>query len=118
MIKRLMVKLTEAELLAKSDELASAVDELASLEGEKKNTNKYLGDEIKEVKLNIGNLAFEIRDKAEVRDVSCTEVPDYKLGTMAIVRNDTGETVEHRVMSEEERQHKLELMEGRRVMAD
>jgi hypothetical protein len=109
------VKLTEPELLAKSDELASAVEELASLEGEKKINAKHFGDEIKETKSSIGSLAFDIRNKTELRDVPCSEVPDYKLGTMAIVRDDTRETVEHRTMSEDERQHKLELLDKRRV---
>ena len=117
MINRLPVKLTNEELLAKSDELASAVNEKASLENGKKDNAKHYGELIKESDSTICSLAFEIKLKAELRDVSCSEVPDYKLGTMAIVRDDTGETVEHRVMTEEERQRKLELLE-RRVVAE
>jgi hypothetical protein len=50
-----------------------------------------------------------IRDKFQYRPVKCRKVLDYDKGSMTLTRLDTGEMVEHRPMSEQERQMEIDF---------
>jgi hypothetical protein len=111
MIMQLPVTLTEEELSAKRDELAQCASDLNSTEQEKASVASGFNAKIKELRSNMTELATSIRSKHEYRDVGCEEVPDYDAGVARTRRLDTGEFVATRVLRDEEKQRRFNLVD-------
>lgn len=57
-------------------------------------------------------LSVLLNNGYELRDVECEVISDFKSGQISVVRLDTGEEVEVRPMTEEERQRDLPISSG------
>ena len=103
-IRDLPVKLTDAEMIVKGQELAELENELRSLEDKKRETSKEFSGQLEAMRKKIADTAHEINTKQEFRDVEVETVRDEKELTIMVVRLDTGEIVSKRLMSNAERQ--------------
>lgn len=85
--------LTEAELIVRGDELATAVKALASEEEAQAATRKAMRDKLTEMQNGINRLAKVVKEKAEERDVLVVrDLVDMAEGPMVReTRTDTGE---------------------------
>jgi uncharacterized protein (UPF0335 family) len=105
--KTLKVSLTEAEILEFADQLARAVDNVTRLEEEKKTLVDSYKAKITEAEAATQKLTNLVRNKYDFRPVDCEQTMDNNEGTSKTVRLDTGETIEDRKLTYEERQGKL-----------
>ena len=74
---------------------------------EKKEAASQFKANIENIENELQVLAAHVRNKYEYRDVECDVIPDFKSGVVVTVRNDTGEVIDERPMTAEERQLKL-----------
>ena len=93
------------------DQVAERADRLAHLMKERDNkvemaaaAAKHAKSEIAELEAASRRLSAEVRDKACYQAVPCTRVFDYRRGLVTETRTDTGEVIDERAMTEEERQ--------------
>ena len=102
----LMCRLTEAELEEESRKLTDFLLEKATLEVEKSASNKHYADRIKAVDVRIEKQIPVVRDREIEREVECrVEYNVPEVGLKRITRLDTGEVVETREMTENEKQY-------------
>jgi hypothetical protein len=94
----LPVPLTDDELLLRGNELARALEEKSELESEIGTRNE-----------RILKLRGSIRSKREQREVLCEWSRNDERMVMELHRQDSGEVIESRPMTAEERQEKLNL---------
>lgn len=107
--KTLTVKLTADEIKAYGEELASLCDKIAEEEEDKRLANKNASDRIRGLQQKVTAITPRIQDGEEIRAVECDVDMDYDSYTVTISRQDTGEVVEVRPMTEEEKQPELEM---------
>ncbi len=100
--------LTNDELLAKGDALATALRALDE-EREKQDTQKAaMKERVAEITSRIAQLRTEIQERREFRDVAVDIVIKDRLRAIVTeVRQDSGEVVQERFMDDDERQQKL-----------
>lgn len=104
LIMKLPVLLSESELAARSAELARKVREAKEVEDEKKTSMSEFKAKAEGIDMKVRELAEIVDTKQEDRAVECIVNPDYAAGTMVTVRRDTGEVVQSRPMTQDERQ--------------
>lgn len=109
----LPVALDDAELRAKGKLAAKLDDECDELDRQLKTVGKGLRDDLKMKRGQIRGLHKDITAGAEDRPVLCYEKKDFNAGLVRVVRTDTGEEVESRVMDGSERQEALPMPKGR-----
>jgi len=109
--RNLDVALTHEEVSAYSKTLAIEIDILNSLEAEKARTAKAYKESIDEKKDEINLIAGKVRSESERRDVSCKWNFDFDRNTKQLIRQDTFDFVETRVIEPSERQAYLQLTE-------
>lgn len=102
--RTLPVTLTDSELLERGDQLARAHQAVTDEEARQKTEKERMKDALGELEGAVRRLARIVRDKAEDRDVECRIVHDYLANAVQVVREDTGEVIESRAMSDHERQ--------------
>jgi hypothetical protein len=105
--RTLPVKLTEAEIQQKANALAEKVDEQAVVKTLAKGAAADYKKRLEDLTADASALSRQIRSRSEDRPVECIESPDYHRGMMDISRIDTGEVVDSRQLSYEERQQEL-----------
>ena len=105
----LAVVLTERELLAKGDSVATLHAKGCDLRVKKKTMTDEISGEIKGIEGAIGVLVRQIRTRSEIREVACEEVADYTNDVVNVVRLDTEQVVEVRALLASERQKPLPL---------
>ncbi len=105
--RELVCSLTDGERRAKGQEIARAIEEISTLEEEKKAATRDLNEQIKTARKHVAELARHLREGSELRIIDCREDPEYRTGTMRIVRSDNGEVVEVRALKPSERQAPL-----------
>jgi hypothetical protein len=71
---------------------------------------------IKELETEIESLRAQVENGTEDREVFCDIVKDYKRNYVVVKRKDTGEVVEERIMTADDRQEDL-LKGGRKTKA-
>jgi hypothetical protein len=113
--KKLPTQLSEEELRERGDALAESVEKTAALAEEKKAQDAEINGKIKLSKEITRKLSRIIASKTEDRDVECDVVKDYKAGTVTTFRSDTGEQVDQRTLTAEERQEELYQPKADRV---
>ena len=107
----LRCKLTKDETIVAANEMADAQSTIGQLEDElNKAKSEYKGkiagqEAIRSTKSQIISTGFEHRG------VECTETMDWENGRVVVQRDDTGEIVDDRAMSESEKQMGLDLEE-------
>lgn len=118
--RSLPVKLSDLELRERADELAGAQIRLSEIEDEKKSAVSQYKASIDSKQGEIARLSHVIRDRSEQRNIKCewrfeqsgfdaTGQPVWHPEQKTLVRVDTGESVEVRAITDEERQLKLDL---------
>lgn len=103
MIKRLRCKLDDAGVTAKGEALANKVAERRTKKAEAKNAASIAAAELKTLDEEILNLTRDRQDRSEERAVECEEIHDQRLGEIRVVRADTGEVIDRKSMTAEQR---------------
>jgi hypothetical protein len=109
--KDLEVSLTHAEWSAYSETLAIEVQNVYQLRQEKKAFDKRMGDAIKEKEDEVAEVVKKVATKKELREVECMWEYDWNRNTKTLLRLDTFEQVEERVIDPKERQLYLDGIE-------
>lgn len=104
LVMKLPVVLSERELAARAAELAREVRKGKEVEDEKKTTMADFKARTEAIDMKVRELSEIVDTKQEDRSVECIVDPDYAAGTMVTVRRDTGEVVQSRPMTQDERQ--------------
>ena len=107
----LTIKLTEAELRARSLEQQRAIGELDALEEEKADTARRFADDIKAKNKAIREFKSTLESGMEQRTVECEE-RFVDGGMVRLVRLDTGELVNERPQTKDERDEVAEAAQG------
>lgn len=102
--RNLKCELTEGELLAYGKEMAEEEKKVEEAEEEKATVTKALGERIKYHSQMARNKAKLINNGYEYREVACDQTFDYPRGLVTITRKDTGDVIEERAMTADERQ--------------
>lgn len=109
--RELPCELTEAELLARGDAMAEAELRIEQLELER----GQVSDAIKAQRAVRRKLAGVIDSGREQRDVRCVWIAHFTRNCRELVRQDTGEVIDTRVMTAEDRQEGLDFEPERPV---
>jgi hypothetical protein len=109
-VRELKCRLTEEQLNERRDRLAEQVAELAGLEAKRKDVASDFKLRIEEIEESMSNVAREIRDRSEYREVEVTTHRDYEAKVEQVVRVDTGEIIATRVLEPREMQGELRMM--------
>ncbi len=100
----LQVPLTQEEQLAAGKKLAEAVRTLTNVQAQAKSAASQFKAKIDEQQAKINGLQCLISDGYELRTVPCLNVMDYTDVVVRVTRTDTGEVIEERKLTEDERQ--------------
>ena len=103
----LKYQFSEEEKKNMGDDLAQKFASKHETEDKLKAVSTQIKSEINALDAIMGGLAEKIRSGYEMRDVECEIERDFKNARITITRLDTGEIVESRAMTPEERQKKL-----------
>lgn len=98
--RELSCKLTEEELLERGDRMAAAELAIEVLKGKRKLQNAEISAQV-ELR---AELAHTIESGVEDRDVKCKWIGNFTTNQWALIRQDTGEEVESRAMTAQDRQ--------------
>jgi hypothetical protein len=102
--------LTEEEQREKGHLLAACCVQQTEIEKEKSDVMKQFKERLDAVALDIAKHTKALRNGTEVRQITVQELYDYHDGTVTITRKDTGELIEKRDMTADERQIGLDLL--------
>ncbi len=116
--RTLPVKLTVPELIERGYMLADQQVKAREIEAEKKTVADEYKASLETAGKEINRLTRIVHQKAEERPVKCRENRDYKRSVIEVVRLDTFEIVDSRVMTEAERQREIAEIDGSDVDVD
>jgi hypothetical protein len=102
--------LSERELAERRDKLAGLVGEIVKVEAEKKIATSTFAERLKELGGAAREAAKQIRDRSEYRQVEVSERHDPVRFCVDTYREDTGELVETRPMTDGEIANAKQLM--------
>lgn len=102
--RTLRVDLSRDEVAEYADQLAQATQEEAQVENERKAVAATFKQRSEEVSARKSRLASLVSNKCDWRPVKCSRVLNYQEGTVSVYRDDTGERIERRSMTEDEAQ--------------
>jgi hypothetical protein len=105
--KDLPCKLSREETLTLSKELAKLQEDGVGLAERKKDVVADFNSRLESVKAESLRLSRMINNGYEYREVECSWSLDLKEGTKDLVRHDTGEIVQTKRLTEEDREQKL-----------
>lgn len=108
--KSLPCKLTEVEKITRGRELASTMEEKDQLQLKIEETKSEFKTKIQGLDFQIGELKRIVLDGSERREVECFYHKDFENNSVLTVRSDTGEEVDSRRMTPEERQEMLPMV--------
>lgn len=109
--QQLYVHLTQDEFNVRSDELAKITQDINLLDEERKVAVKRYRERISEMTVERDLLANVVSEHREKRSVECHWEENWGRKTMELYRQDTGEMVNSRDMTAEERQGVLKLVD-------
>lgn len=107
--KILPTQLTNEEVQKRGEELAGLFEKIEELKGAKADDMKAWKDRIETAQMNAHQLATIITTGFEDRPVTCCTTFDYQRLSVTTSRTDTGEILDTRPMTEDERQRELPL---------
>lgn len=99
--------LTQKEILQAGDDLATALDNLTQLQAEKESVVKTFKAKEAELEASVTVKQVLVRNKYDHRPVDCTNVLDYEIAKCYVKRDDTGEEILRRKLTEDEKQTTL-----------
>lgn len=105
--RHLKCELTQEEILAAGDALATAIDNAHKLQDEKKAVVDSFKAKEAAIEAEITTQQLLVRNKHDYRMVDCDNVLDYETLEYYVIRLDTGKEVTRRKMTEEEKQTTL-----------
>ena len=105
--RRLPVKLTDDELLARGRQLVENMRKTAVAEEAREAENKKRKGDIALLEEATGLLSAIISTGTEEREVECEIRKDFIHGKVTTVRMDTGEIIDERIMTADERQETM-----------
>ena len=103
-VRELKIPLRDDELLAKADQLAHVLADVARLEGDKKSYISQNKASMDTAAGEASSLGKQIAEKAEWRKVECIEERDFVEKKRRVINPITGEIIEERTMTVEELQ--------------
>lgn len=106
------VRLSSDERDTKGRELAQAFDDYEVLEEQKKEAGKNFTKQMRDKRAVISQLSRVVKVGLEPRVVVCRWVEDFPHNVKRLVRQDNGEVVEQRPLSAEERQLRMDQLDG------
>lgn len=107
------VKLTDAEVLERANEIAQAQHDRGTIEAEKKSAMNEFRSRLEANGLHINQLAYTIKTRTEMRGVTCRSIFHSPApGMKRVVRTDTGEIVADEPMTPEELQRQIPFGDG------
>lgn len=98
---------TEEEKKLMGSDLAQKFAIHTEAEGRLKSVSTQIKSEISTIESQMASISEKIRSGYEYRDIECDVEMDYDRGRVVVIRMDTGEIVEDRAMSVDERQKPL-----------
>lgn len=107
--RHLPVRLTSDELLDRGTRLSAVIQDFNAEENRQIDMKTQMKARLTELDAKKTQLAIVIGRREEDRDVSCDVFADYERLVIDTVRQDTGEVVNTRKMTEEERQRALPI---------
>lgn len=105
--RELRCDLTPAEQQQRAEELAAKLGELDRAEEEKKASAQAHSKRITELRARVKELGRAVAARAEWRHIECEELVDRSRGEVRVTRKDTGEVIETRPWTSEDRQLRL-----------
>lgn len=105
--RELRCKLTEEELLDRARALANACEEVSAEERRQKEIKSDLKAQLEAKEAARAQLSAVVSAGAEYRSIDVEQVFDFETGMVTLYRTDTGEQIERRRMTEDERQMPL-----------
>ena len=107
--KNLPCDLTREEVAVYSEELAKITSMQAEIEEEKKEVLSDFTAKLNKCIADGRVLARKITTRKEDRHIECDLDFDYTKGLVYTVRTDTGQTIDQRKLTDDERQERLDL---------
>jgi len=114
--EELSCELNEVEWQNRARELAQAHKETEQQKERKKSVMAELGADVKIAEAKETKLANIVATKSEQRDVTVEIKYDYEKGRVSKTRTDTGEEIDNREMTDDERQSQLEFVDANDVI--
>ena len=111
-IKHLPVELEDEEVQLYGRELSSKLRERDEIDDQESAAKKAAKAAREPIDLRIKALRYMLDTKTETRPVECEEVFDFKGNAVRVYRMDTGDEVDARPMTAEERQRPLPFAKG------
>lgn len=108
--KLLPCKLTEVEKVTRGRELASKMEESEQVALQAKEAHTAFKGRLEGFAAVIDDLKRIVLDGTERREVECFYHKDFENSTVLTIRTDTGEEVDSRRMTPEERQEMLPMV--------
>lgn len=109
--RKLYCPLTSDEKMIRGSELASKMEEKEQIESELAEVKQTFKARLEGTSNSIAELKQIVLEGRERRDVECYYHKDFENDAVAIIRTDTGEEVERRRMTPEERQAFLPMVD-------
>ncbi len=100
--------LTDEERQEAAIELARLVEQVQTLEADKKSVMSRLKGDIESATAELLAKSNIVRDGYQWSKVDCTQIMDYDEATVTLSRDDTGEVLKDRKMNAEERQQEID----------
>lgn len=105
--RELTCDLSDEDVIERAKALAHALSEVNVLEVQRRASAKHFGEDIKALEREVEKLAVSIRTRQELREVECLEKREFRTNEVVVVRTDTGDVIDSRAMTIEERQECL-----------
>jgi hypothetical protein len=106
-VRTLPCHLTDDELLQRADQLSRKLAEVEQLQEQKAASASDFKARIEKADEEVSSLARMVRTKEQERPVECLSRKDFARNMVVETRADTGEVVDERAMSPEERQEAM-----------
>lgn len=106
-VQSLPCRLTDPEYKELTVERATLDEKIADAEMRKKIVAKQVASEIEEAKGRINEINAALISGKISREIECRRVYDYDAGYVVVIRDDTGDIVSERKLTQEEKQTKL-----------
>ena len=114
--EELSCELNEVEWQNRARELAQAHKETEQQKERKKSVMAELGADVKIAEARETKLANIVATRSEQREVTVEIVYDYEKGRVTKSRTDTGQQIDDREMTDDERQSQLELIDANEII--
>ena len=105
--RQLWCELTFDEQIERGQALAKLCGRIGDEQTRQANEKKRMKETLDGLEADRRELTAVVRDKKEMRDVECVATMDPARGLVEVHRTDTGELIETRRMTDEERQRGL-----------